>query len=251
MGTLGMSDLRTQWRWRSSWTTWKGYSKELPDARQFIPLLKAGGGKARGKWTFLRRGGFIHPVPPSLTTPSPSTSCAMPLLQRLVFPAAGRHARVISRSLPNYVHPRLLPLRIQSIHTPANDNDPNPPSTPKPKQRLAASSHSQPPKPRHEVHERTESLSVPGFNPPGGGGGPGPGGTSVFEITRSPFFDAVLTTIIGLGMGKRFYAQIRSGLTDRTSVFVGGIAYVKWYKKNVLDKVHLVIYSGSNISSNH
>ncbi|KAF5393214.1 hypothetical protein D9757_000518 [Collybiopsis confluens] len=81
--------------------------------------------------------------------------------------------------------------------------------------------------PRHEVHEGSEAINVP-FNPPGGGGGPGPGGSGPsFQFTGSPFLDAALTTVVGLGM-----------------VFVGGIAYLRWYKKNVLDKIELAFEPG-------
>jgi len=72
------------------------------------------------------------------------------------------------------------------------------PSTQKPKP-----VHSPPiiqPKTRHEVHEATESLNLP-FNPPGGGPNP-PGGGMSFTFTRSPLFDAMLTTFIGLGAGE-------------------------------------------------
>ncbi|KAH7875390.1 uncharacterized protein C8R40DRAFT_1170476 [Lentinula edodes] len=69
---------------------------------------------------------------------------------------------------------------------------------------------------RHEVQERSEAINMP-FNPPGGGGGPGPGGSGgSFQFTGSPFFDATLTTLVGLGV-----------------VFVGGVAYLRWYKKNI------------------
>ncbi|KAF8891783.1 hypothetical protein BD779DRAFT_1670742 [Infundibulicybe gibba] len=84
-----------------------------------------------------------------------------------------------------------------------------------------------PPPPRHEVHEGTAAINIP-FNPPGAGAGPNVGGSgSVFPLTSSPFLDAALTTIIGLGM-----------------VFVGGIAYLKWYKKNVLDKIEAAFAPG-------
>ncbi|KAF9529699.1 hypothetical protein CPB83DRAFT_247920 [Crepidotus variabilis] len=42
----------------------------------------------------------------------------------------------------------------------------------------------------------------------------------MFSFTKSPMFDAMLTTMIGLG-----------------AVFVGGVIYVDWYKKNVLSKI--------------
>lgn len=58
--------------------------------------------------------------------------------------------------------------------------------------------------PRHQIQEGTAALNVP-FNPPGApGGGPeigGSGSRSVFPLTKSPLFDAALTTIVGLGMG--------------------------------------------------
>ncbi|KAJ3815817.1 hypothetical protein F5876DRAFT_71596 [Lentinula aff. lateritia] len=77
---------------------------------------------------------------------------------------------------------------------------------------------------RHEVQERSEAINIP-FNPPGGGGGPGPGGSGgSFQFTGSPFFDATLTTFVGLG--------------------VGGVAYLRWYKKNVLDKIELAFEPG-------
>ncbi|KAH7907003.1 hypothetical protein BJ138DRAFT_1161239 [Hygrophoropsis aurantiaca] len=57
--------------------------------------------------------------------------------------------------------------------------------------------------------------------------GRGGGSGSVFPITNSPVLDAALTTIIGLGM-----------------VFVGGIAYIAWYKKNVLDKIEQAFAAG-------
>ena len=46
--------------------------------------------------------------------------------------------------------------------------------------------------------ELTVPVSFPGA--PGGGAG-GPGGAGLFSITRSPLFDAALTTFIGLTMG--------------------------------------------------
>ncbi|KAG6857194.1 hypothetical protein H0H87_008259 [Tephrocybe sp. NHM501043] len=80
---------------------------------------------------------------------------------------------------------------------------------------------------RHEVHEGSAAVSIP-FNPPGGGAGPNIGGTgSTFSFTNSPLLDAALTTIIGLGM-----------------VFGGGVAYVAWYKKRVLDKIEDAFAAG-------
>lgn len=102
-----------------------------------------------------------------------------------------------------YGHPKVAVARTRHFQT-SSDGHSNPsPATSKPKPVASRQPHSpQQPQHRHQVQERSESLSVPGFNPPGGGGGPGPGGTSIFQLTRSPLFDAALTTIIGLGMGK-------------------------------------------------
>ncbi|KAJ3784891.1 hypothetical protein GGU10DRAFT_387938 [Lentinula aff. detonsa] len=80
--------------------------------------------------------------------------------------------------------------------------------------------------PRHEVHERSEAINIP-FNPPGGGGPGAAGSGGSFQFTGSPFFDATLTTLVGLGV-----------------VFIGGIAYLRWYKKNVLDKIELAFEPG-------
>ncbi|KJA28908.1 hypothetical protein HYPSUDRAFT_128313 [Hypholoma sublateritium FD-334 SS-4] len=67
------------------------------------------------------------------------------------------------------------------------------------------------------------------FNPPGGGPAAAPGG---FTFTNSPVLDAILTTAIGLAAGKYH------------PFFVGGILYVKWYKKNVLDKMEDAFAAG-------
>ncbi|CAA7260530.1 unnamed protein product [Cyclocybe aegerita] len=82
-----------------------------------------------------------------------------------------------------------------------------------------------PPQARHEAHEGTSALSAP-YNPPGGGPNiPGSGGSVSF--TGTPLLDALLTTAVGLG-----------------AVFVGGVLYVKWYKKNVLDKIEAAFSPG-------
>lgn len=65
------------------------------------------------------------------------------------------------------------------------------------------------PQTRHEAHEGTTALNVP-FNPPGGGPGgniPG-GGGGAFSFTKSPLLDAILTTALGLGAGKRIAHHI-------------------------------------------
>ncbi|TDL23030.1 hypothetical protein BD410DRAFT_769446 [Rickenella mellea] len=54
--------------------------------------------------------------------------------------------------------------------------------------------------------------------------GDGGGG---FRLTGSPLFNAALTTCIGLGM-----------------VFMGGVAYVSWYKRNVLNKIERAFDAG-------
>ncbi|XP_006461252.1 hypothetical protein AGABI2DRAFT_204905 [Agaricus bisporus var. bisporus H97] len=152
------------------------------------------------------------------------------MLPRRLVLLVGRNAHLIKDTLPEHGHPKLTLACTRNLHTPVSGNSDPSSEIPKPKPKPAAAHvphSSQRPQHRHEVHERSESLSVPGFNPPGGGGGAGPGGASVFEITRLPLFDAALTTIIGLGM-----------------VFVGGIAYVRWYKKNVLDKIEAAFAGG-------
>ncbi|PAV24222.1 hypothetical protein PNOK_0129000 [Pyrrhoderma noxium] len=66
-------------------------------------------------------------------------------------------------------------------------------------------------------------VSIPGT--PGGQGGTGGGG--LFSLTGQPLFDAALTTVIGLGI-----------------VFMGGIAYLEWYKWNVLNKIEKAFEPG-------
>lgn len=81
--------------------------------------------------------------------------------------------------------------------------------------------------PNHEVQEGTAAVNIP-FNAPGNGGGFPP---------ASSLRDAVLTTVVGLALGDQL-EQISSQCSDDSSaVFVGGVAYVKWYKKQVLNKV--------------
>ncbi|KAF5348711.1 hypothetical protein D9758_006775 [Tetrapyrgos nigripes] len=89
--------------------------------------------------------------------------------------------------------------------------------------------HSSKPNPqvRHEVQEGTEAISYP-FNPPGNGASPNVGPSSGgFKFSGNPFIDAGVTTVIGLGM-----------------VFFGGVAYIQWYKWNVLNKVELAFEPG-------
>ncbi|KAF8911485.1 hypothetical protein CPB84DRAFT_920164 [Gymnopilus junonius] len=128
-----------------------------------------------------------------------------------------------SRSL---CHTHTAAFRVRYHTTPPKPNPPDeplvpPPSPPTTEQPFPAPqpppSPSPPPQTQHEVQERTSSINMP-FNPPGSS--PGGGGGGGFTFTKSPILDAMLTTAIGLG-----------------AVFLGGIAYVKWYKKNVLDKI--------------
>ncbi|KAK7045536.1 hypothetical protein VNI00_007368 [Paramarasmius palmivorus] len=120
---------------------------------------------------------------------------------------------------------RVLVVR-RPYSTPAS-NEPSEPGPSRKTQKYLTPASPTPPRPRHEVHEGSESISIP-FNPPGAGGGPNIGGTgSDTPITRSPLLDAALTTVVGLGM-----------------VFIGGIAYLQWYKKNVLDKIELAFAPG-------
>ncbi|KAH8115312.1 hypothetical protein DFH11DRAFT_1588582 [Phellopilus nigrolimitatus] len=72
-----------------------------------------------------------------------------------------------------------------------------------------------------------ENLTLPVVFPGSPGGSGGSGGGGLFSITRSPLFDAALTTFIGLGM-----------------VFLGGIGYVAWYKWNVLVQMEKAFDAG-------
>ena len=82
--------------------------------------------------------------------------------------------------------------------------------------------------------ELTLPVSFPGT--PGGVGGQGGGG--LFKMTGSPLIDAALTTFIGLGIGTWRSDERLDSLSDsQDTVFLGGVAYIKWYKWNVLNKV--------------
>ena len=126
--------------------------------------------------------------------------------QRLILSVAGPNARVISPRCLVVFSKKFL-CRTRLIHTPTDGSNP---TLPKAK---AKSSPSQQLTLPHQAQERSENLSVPGFNPPGGGGGSGPGGSNVFQLTRSPLFDAALTTIIGIGMGE-LHMLLESGSTE-------------------------------------
>ncbi|KAH8087821.1 hypothetical protein BXZ70DRAFT_899534 [Cristinia sonorae] len=78
-----------------------------------------------------------------------------------------------------------------------------------------------PVKEQSEEHRITAQVQSPVNAGPAGYAGGNP------FSTGSTIFDAALTTVIGLGM-----------------VFFGGIAYVAWYKKNVLDKIELAFAAG-------
>ena len=59
---------------------------------------------------------------------------------------------------------------------------------------------------RHSAQDGNVALNIP-FSAAGGSGGPvnaGLGGGGIFRFTKSPMFDAALTTIVGLGMGMCF-----------------------------------------------
>jgi hypothetical protein len=125
------------------------------------------------------------------------------MLPRRLALLVGRNVRLTRGNFREHGRPKITVAYSRNLQTSSDGNPDHPTVTPKPKPTVPHQLHSpQRPQHRHEVQERTESLSVPGFNPPGGGGGPGPGGSSVFEMTGFPLFDAALTTIIGLGMGK-------------------------------------------------
>ncbi|KAK7472470.1 hypothetical protein VKT23_000584 [Stygiomarasmius scandens] len=137
-----------------------------------------------------------------------------------------RSARRFPRNRTISRHPGLLTLSQRRLYA---DESP----APKQPHHIPDSNHGYPHssksagRVRHEVHEGSEAINIP-FNPPGGGAGPNVGGSgSSFKFSGNPLIDAAVTTVIGLGM-----------------VFMGGVAYVQWYKKNVLDKMELAFEPG-------
>ncbi|KAF8806546.1 hypothetical protein BYT27DRAFT_7233914 [Phlegmacium glaucopus] len=113
-----------------------------------------------------------------------------------------------------------LPRFHARLYTTANNETPVPHNKPPPR-----NPRSTQPQARHEAHEGTTALNAP-YNPPGGGPAGIPGG-GAFSFTNSPMLDAMLTTAIGLG-----------------AVFIGGVAYVRWYKINVLNKMEDAFAAG-------
>lgn len=67
-------------------------------------------------------------------------------------------------------------------------------------------------------------------------------GSAVIQTVEhnSPLRDGAVTAVVGLCMGAfdiLTYFKTTTLMADLLQVFVGGVAYVSWYKKNVLDKV--------------
>ncbi|KIJ15513.1 hypothetical protein PAXINDRAFT_168994 [Paxillus involutus ATCC 200175] len=79
--------------------------------------------------------------------------------------------------------------------------------------------HSSGPDPTSSAHEAQDKGTSGSWGNDGRG--------SLFPITGSPLLDAALTTVVGLGI-----------------VFVGGVAYIAWYKKTVLDKIEQAFSAG-------
>ncbi|KAF9560959.1 hypothetical protein CPC08DRAFT_455874 [Agrocybe pediades] len=148
---------------------------------------------------------------PSLLPGSPPRATSLLLIARHYTTPSSPHPPTTPHKSTG--HDKGVHGRTQRPHRPAtpqatHQTQPNPPT-------------------KHEVHEGTAILNT-AYNPPGGGpaGVPGGGGGG-FTFTNSPVLDAIITTAIGLG-----------------AVFVGGIIYVKWYKRNVLDKIEAAFAAG-------
>lgn len=100
----------------------------------------------------------------------------------------------------NTLRRRILSLRFCARLYTNNSNVESPASrTPQNSRRPPRASTQQ--QAHHEAHEGTTALNAP-LNPPGGGSGGSTGG-GAFTFTKSPILDAMLTTAIGLGAGKR------------------------------------------------
>ena len=97
-----------------------------------------------------------------------------------------------------------------------------------------------PPQQQHvPVPEESEHRVSPQPQSPVNAGPAGYAGGNPFS-TGSGILDAALTTVIGLSMGASLSylsIEIRNVEYPNLPVFFGGVAYVAWYKKNVLDKV--------------
>ncbi|PVF95254.1 hypothetical protein CPB86DRAFT_711602, partial [Serendipita vermifera] len=66
-----------------------------------------------------------------------------------------------------------------------------------------------------------------------------PGGIA-WPFSGNSATDAALTTVIGLGLGQEAFSQH----ADAPQVFLGGVAYVAWYKARVLDKIEEAFAKG-------
>ncbi|EKM81121.1 hypothetical protein AGABI1DRAFT_127148 [Agaricus bisporus var. burnettii JB137-S8] len=79
------------------------------------------------------------------------------------------------------------------------------------------------------LREKTVSINTAGRNTRGEDESPGEDSKDKrsFRLRSSPLFDAILTTAVGLSI-----------------VFLGGVAYLKWYKMNVLVKIENAFTAG-------
>lgn len=97
-------------------------------------------------------------------------------------------------------------------------------------------SNSQVPKREHDAPKGVDQPDPPRAIPNE------PAASSHVPFGSSPVRDAILTSVVGLALGaciqsKRAAINANMGAC---SVFVGGIAYVQWYKANVLHKVCII-----------
>ncbi|KAH7883207.1 hypothetical protein F5I97DRAFT_1930780 [Phlebopus sp. FC_14] len=141
----------------------------------------------------------------------------MRTIQRLLSPASFRsHAYPIAQRTPRLLKcPLIVPLHITrsgaASYSTGTQNQPPPRS----QQADTTSETRTDASPREDQPRSSPSLAGSGT------------AASLFPISNSPLLDAALTTILGLGI-----------------VFIGGIAYISWYKKNVLDKIEKAFAPG-------
>lgn len=125
-------------------------------------------------------------------------------LKRTLISALPRSSHVIRHRQPARL-PSVASPDVPSLRWTRNLTTQGGPTQPKSEKKADASGQ-KPDEAQHELEAEKdrhyENLQLPVSFPGSPGGQGGAGGGGLFRLTKSPLFDAALTTFIGLGMGE-------------------------------------------------